>query len=178
MKIYVNKLKIGDYKDIRAIILDIDGVLTDGTFGYGETSEIKFFNTLDGTAVVAAKRLGYIVGAISGRSCTANNRRAQELHFDFLYEGIGTKIVTFEKVLKDFHLRPAECLYMGDDVQDIAIIKIAGIGILTANAPDYLKKYADYVTQNKGGRGAVREAVEKLFKETGQMDKFLALYGI
>lgn len=166
------------FEKIKAIILDIDGVMTDGSFGYGKSDELKFFHTLDGVILNTARKFGYIVGAISGRSCEANKRRAKELHFDFLYEEIGTKMEIFEKVLVDFHLKPEECLYMGDDVQDIAIIRRVGIGALPANAPEYLQKYGDIVTHNRGGHGAVREMVEKLFVETGQMDKFLAIYGI
>lgn len=167
-----------NFKNIKAIIFDIDGVMTDGSFGYGEKDEIKFFHTLDGVILNAARNFGYIVGAISGRSCEANKRRAAELHFDFLYEEISTKMEIFEKVLMNFHLQPDECLYMGDDVQDIAIIKRAGIGVLPANAPQYLQQYGDFVTKKSGGHGAIREIVEKLFVERGQMDKFLNLYGI
>lgn len=163
---------------IRALIFDIDGVMTDGTFGYSSVDEIKFFNTQDGIAILYARNFGYIVGAISGRACAANKRRAEELHFDFLYEEIGTKMEIFERILKDFNLTADECLYMGDDLQDIAVIKRAGIGVMPANAPKYLYCWADFITISKGGHGAVREIIDHLFDETGQKEKLYSLYGI
>jgi 3-deoxy-D-manno-octulosonate 8-phosphate phosphatase (KDO 8-P phosphatase) len=169
---------INKFNNIKAIVLDIDGVMTDGTFGYGNDDEIKFFSTQDGVAIISAKKLGYIVGAISGRSCSANYRRAKELQFDFLYEEISTKIDAFEKILTNFNLNSNECLYMGDDLQDIAVIMKAGVGVMPANAPKYIHCYADYVTTKNGGDGAIREIVDLLIEKTGQRNKIFDFYGI
>ena len=166
------------FHDIRAIILDIDGVLTDGTFGYSDNDEIKFFNAQDGLAIIAARRLGYIVGAISGRACTANRRRADELHFHFLYESIGTKIEVLYNILNTYHLTAEQCLYMGDDIQDVPVIKKVGIGAMPANAPEYIHRYADYITEKSGGSGAVREMIDNLLLATGKREELLKLYGV
>jgi 3-deoxy-D-manno-octulosonate 8-phosphate phosphatase (KDO 8-P phosphatase) len=165
-------------KKIRAIILDIDGVLTNGQFGYSASDEIKFFHARDGTAVVMARRAGLIVGAISGREAEANRRRAKELGFDFLYEGKKEKQKVFEEILARFNLTPAECLYIGDDVQDAAIIQEVGIGVFVGDAPDYLDQFCDMRTRAPGGFGAVREVVDWLLQAQGKWQEALKAYGI
>ena len=165
-------------KKIKAIVTDIDGVMTDGRFGYSESGEVKFFNTQDGMAFVLAKKLGYIIGAISGRAAVANQRRAKELKFDFLFENISTKSEAFNEVLDKYKIKAEECLYIGDDIQDVCLVQKAGIGVLTANAPVYLHVYADIVTKKPGGHGAVREVVDWLIDITGKKNEILKLYGV
>ena len=165
-------------KKIKVIITDIDGVMTDGRFGYSESDEIKFFNTQDGHGFVLAKKLGYIIGAVSGRSAVANQRRAKELKFDFLFEDISTKLQAFSEILEKYKVSAEECLYIGDDIQDICLVQKAGIGVLTANAPEYLHIYADMVTKKPGGHGAVREVVDWLIDITGKKNEILKLYDI
>jgi 3-deoxy-D-manno-octulosonate 8-phosphate phosphatase (KDO 8-P phosphatase) len=165
-------------KKIKAIILDIDGVLTNGQFGYSASDEIKFFHSRDGTAVVMARRAGLIVGAISGREAEANRRRAKELGFDFLYERKKEKQAVFEEIMARFALIPEECLYIGDDVQDAAIILQVGIGVFVGDAPDYLDQFCDIRTQAPGGHGAVREVVDWLVQAHGKWQEALKAYGI
>lgn len=165
-------------KKIKAIIMDIDGVLTNGQFGYSSSDEIKFFHTRDGTAIVMARRTGLIVGAISGREAEANRRRGKELGFDFLYEGKKEKQHIFEDILAKFALTPDECLYIGDDVQDAAIIQQAGIGVFVGDAPDYLDQFGDMRTRALGGHGAVREVVDWLLKAQNKWADVLKTYGL
>lgn len=165
-------------KKIKMIILDIDGVLTNGQFGYSSSDEIKFFHSRDGTAIVMARRAGLIVGAISGREAEANRRRAKELGFDFLYEGNREKQMIFEEILAKFGLTPAECLYIGDDVQDAAIIQQVGIGVFVGDAPDYLDQFGDMRTNALGGYGAVREVVDWLLKAQSKWADVLNTYGL
>lgn len=162
--------------EIKAIVLDIDGVLTDGRVGYGETDEIKFFHVRDGHGLKMAKRAGLKVGALSGRSAGANRRRAKELDFDFFYEGQKDKKSAFQKLLEDNGLSGRECLYMGDDVVDIPPMRASGIAVTVADAPADMDRFVDMRTKLPGGHGAVREIVEWLLKEQGKWDSLMARY--
>ncbi len=163
---------------IKAVVLDIDGVLTNGLIGYSGVSgeEIKFFHVRDGHGIKLAKRAGLLVGALSGRTAAANKKRAAELEFDFLYEGKKDKGAAFEVLLKEFNLKDEECLYIGDDVVDIPILKRAGMAVTVADAPEYMDEYCDLRTSCKGGEGAVREVLEMLLKEKGQWDALMQKY--
>ena len=163
---------------IKALILDIDGVLTNGLIGYSGISgeEIKFFHVRDGHGIKMAKRAGLKVGALSGRTAGANKKRAVDLEFDFLYEGKKDKGAAFEVLLKELNLKESECLYIGDDVVDIPILRRAGMAVTVADAPDYMDEYCDFRTSRKGGEGAVREAIEMLLKEKGQWEDLMRKY--
>ncbi len=163
-------------KKIKAILLDIDGVLTDGRCGYSENDEIKFFNVRDGHGIKMAMRAGLIVGAVSGRSAKANKKRADELGFSFLYENQKDKREAFNKLLVDFDLKPEECLYVGDDVIDIPIMTKVGIAVTVADSPDYIGDFCDIRTKNAGGHGAVREVLDWLIKEQGKWDELMQRY--
>lgn len=161
---------------IKAVILDIDGVLTDGRVGYGAGEEIKFFHVRDGHAIKLAQRGGLIVGAISGRSAKANQRRAEELAFDFLFEGRADKRTAFDEVLTRFRLRPEECLYIGDDQIDIPVMRMAGIAATVADAPAEMDGFCDWRSVLPGGHGAVREIIERLLKEQGKWESLCGKY--
>jgi len=163
---------------IKAVVLDIDGVLTNGLIGYSGVAgeEMKFFHVRDGHGIKLAKRAGLMVGALSGRTAGANKKRAAELEFDFLYEGKKDKGAAFEVLLKELNLKEDECLYIGDDVVDIPILRRAGIAVTVADAPDYMDEYCDFRTSCKGGEGAVREVLEMLLKEKGQWDDLMRKY--
>ncbi len=163
--------------EIKALIMDIDGVLTDGRIGYGLDQEMKFFHVRDGHGIKMAKRAGLKVGAISGRSATANRIRSAELGLDFIYEGCKKKGETFSRLLSETGLQANECLYIGDDVVDVPIFRRAGIAVTVADAPDYLDEYCDFRTRLAGGYGAVREVIDWLLREqgkwAGQMERYL-----
>ena len=163
---------------IKALVLDIDGVLTNGLIGYSGIAgeEIKFFHVRDGHGIKLAKRAGLKVGAISGRTAGANKKRAAELEFDFLCEGEKDKSAAFEVLLKEFNLKDEECLYIGDDVVDIPILRRVGMAVTVADAPEYMDEYCDFRTSRKGGEGAVREVIEILLKEKGQWEDLLRKY--
>ena len=120
---------------IRAVILDVDGVLTDGRIGYGGgPEEFKFFDVRDGHGVKLLRRAGLRVGMLSGRESAANRRRADELGLDFVYQGEKDKRAALEKLLGEQHLDAPECLYVGDDVVDIPVMRRVGIGVAVADA--------------------------------------------
>jgi 3-deoxy-D-manno-octulosonate 8-phosphate phosphatase (KDO 8-P phosphatase) len=161
---------------IKALVLDIDGVLTDGRMGYGDNDEIKFFNVHDGHGIKMLMRAGFKVGALSGRQAKANQRRAKELGFDFLYENKKNKKEAFAILLKENSLKAEECLYVGDDVVDLPVLRQVGIAVTVANAPEYMNEYIDFRTKAKGGHGAVREVCEWLMKQRGEWDKQMERY--
>ncbi len=166
-------------RQIRLVLLDVDGVLTDGRIGYfGETGEVKFFNVRDGHAVKLLRRAGIKVGLLSGRAAAANRRRAAELGMDCVYENVKDKRATFPRLLAEHGHTPDECLYMGDDVVDIPVLRAAGIGVAVADAPPEVKAAADWCTRAQGGAGAVREAAVWLLEKQGKwaevMERYLA----
>ncbi|MPM40827.1 3-deoxy-D-manno-octulosonate 8-phosphate phosphatase KdsC [bioreactor metagenome] len=168
------------WRKIRAIVLDIDGILTDGRIGYGGGSgeEIKFFHVRDGHGIKLALRAGLLVGALSGRQSEANRRRAEELGFSFLYEKKHDKLAAFQELLAEHRLEAGECLYMGDDVVDLPVMRTVGIAVTVADAPDYMDTAARWRTAAAGGCGAVREAIERLLLESGRWDAVMARYGL
>ena len=162
---------------IKAIVLDIDGVLTDGRIGYSEnTNEIKYFNVKDGLAIAFARSSGLLVGIISGRNSRANKIRAEELKLDFIYEKKLDKSEAFSLLLRENKLKPEECLYIGDDIIDIPPVKKAGIGVAVGDASEDLVKYCDLKTKAYGGKGAVREVIEWLLKEQGKWEILVSKY--
>lgn len=161
---------------IKAVILDIDGVLTDGRIGYDGSGEIKFFHVRDGHGIKLAKRAGLKVGALSGRGAAANRQRTTELGFDFVYEDRKDKLSAFELLLAENGLKAEECLYVGDDLVDAPVLKMAGIGVAVADAPAELDRFCALRTKLPGGRGAVREVMEWLLKEQGKWEELLKKY--
>lgn len=162
---------------IKAIVLDVDGVLTDGKIGYSHTNdEIKFFDVKDGFAINLALRAGFKVGILSGRASKANTIRGQELGFSFIYEGEKNKNEGFNKLLIEQGLQDYECLYMADDIIDTQVLKRAGVAVVPKDAVKELDNYYDFKTSAYGGRGAVREAIVWLLKETGKWDSLIQKY--
>ena len=163
---------------IKAVILDVDGVLTDGRIGYRGDSEedLKFYDVRDGHGIKLALRCGLKVGILSGRQSGANRKRAQELELTFIYESVKNKGEGLQTLLAEHDLTPEECMYIGDDVVDIPPMKRCGFSVAVANGVEELDLVADYRTRNNGGKGAVREAIELLLKEQGKWDGIIQRY--
>ena len=162
---------------IKAVILDVDGVLTDGRFGYGVgDGEIKFFHARDGHALKLLQRAEIRTGILSGRSSEANTRRAQELSMDFVYQGEKDKGEAFDRLLAAADLEAGEVLYVGDDLVDLPVLRRAGVGVAVADAIPEAKATADWTTTEKGGHGAVREVAVWLLKEQGRWESVFARY--
>ena len=161
---------------IKAVILDVDGVLTDGRVGYGATETYKFFDIRDGHMIRMALRAGLLVGILSGRKDPANRRRAEELEMSFILEGQHDKRVAFEGLLRAHQLAANECLYVGDDVVDLPVMRRVGVAVCVADAPAEVAAHAHWRTTAPGGRGAVRETLVWLLKEQGRWDEAMARY--
>jgi 3-deoxy-D-manno-octulosonate 8-phosphate phosphatase (KDO 8-P phosphatase) len=170
----INKM---DLKPIKLLAMDVDGVLTDGTITIcSDGSESKSFHLLDGHGIKMWQRAGLKTAMISGRESAVTKKRAEELKIEFLYQPCQQKLVCFEKLLSDTGLEAKNIAYIGDDLLDIPIVKRAGFGAAVANGVDELKGYAHYVTSRTGGRGAVREVIEYILKNTGQWDALMERY--
>ena len=161
---------------IKALVLDIDGVLTDGRLGYSAGDEVKFFHARDGHGIKMAIRGGILVGVLSGRVAESNRKRAKELGFSFFYEGQKDKRKAFELLLKEQNLKAEECLYMGDDVVDLPPMIKSGIAVTVADAPEYMDKYCDFRTVKGGGQGAVREVIDWLLMKQGKWEQQMERY--
>lgn len=168
MKKLSNKALTNKMKKIELFVFDVDGVLTDNTVFMGRGgAEFKRFCIADGMAVYIARRAGIPTAFISGRKSPATTSRAKELGVKDLYQYAGPKRKPFEKLIKKYKLRPEQTAFMGDDVIDIALMKIAGVSGTVPHAPDYVKKYADIVTEQQAGLGAAREFVDMVLKAKG-----------
>jgi 3-deoxy-D-manno-octulosonate 8-phosphate phosphatase (KDO 8-P phosphatase) len=164
-------------KEIRLILLDVDGVLTDGRLGMtAAAEEIKFFSVYDGLAIRLAQKAGLEVGFLSGRSSQEVELRARELGVEIVVQGSRDKIKDLEQILSERHLEASQVAYMGDDLPDLSVLKRVGFSAAPANAAEAVRESVDYVTQRKGGEGAVREVVDLLLKATGKWDGILSQF--
>ncbi len=169
--------QLKDLSEIKAVVLDIDGVLTDGRIGYhSDSNEIKFFHVRDGHGIVLARRAGLKVGILSGRRSPANETRANELKLDFLVQGCHDKGEGFETLLQDLNLTAEECMYIGDDVVDAPPMSRAGFAVAVGDAVPELDQVCHFRTKHAGGQGAVREAIEFLLKGQKKWDGLLSRY--
>ena len=159
---------------IKALIFDVDGVLTDGKIIYDESGkEIKAFNVKDGLIIAHLRKANIIVGAISGRESAAVSKRASELKMDFCHQGIVDKASVFLKLIEYYKLKKKETAYIGDDINDVSVLRQAGLAICPADAPVYVKKIAAITTETKGGQGVLREAADLLLASRGYFEKML-----
>jgi 3-deoxy-D-manno-octulosonate 8-phosphate phosphatase (KDO 8-P phosphatase) len=159
---------------IKAIFFDVDGVLSDGKIIYDETGrEIKNFNVKDGQIISFLRKAGIITGAISGRESGATTKRCAELKIDFCHQGILDKALTFEKLVKHYKLKAKEVAFIGDDINDLVVFKLAGLSACPADTFDYVKEKVDVVTFAKGGRGVLREIADLVLAARGEFEKIL-----
>jgi 3-deoxy-D-manno-octulosonate 8-phosphate phosphatase (KDO 8-P phosphatase) len=159
---------------IKLLLLDVDGVLTDGTVVvHADGTESKRFDIKDGAALVWAQRLGLRVGWLSARPSSVTARRAAELRVKLLVETSQPKIAAYEQILRRQKLTDADVAYMGDDLLDLPVLGRAGLSLAPADAVVEVRERVHHVTRAPGGRGAVREAVELLLRAQGHWDGFV-----
>ena len=162
---------------IKLLLLDCDGVLTDGRLWLLEDGdEHKSFNTKDGLCMELLRRAGLRSGVITGRSSTALARRAAELGIEFLRQGNEQKIAAFEEVLHSAGVKEEEVAFVGDDLSDIPLMRRAEFAVAVADAVEETRAAAHYVTQARGGRGAVREVIEIILKSQGRWHDLVEKY--
>jgi 3-deoxy-D-manno-octulosonate 8-phosphate phosphatase (KDO 8-P phosphatase) len=173
----------GRASKIRMLLMDVDGVLTDGKLYNvpapdGSMAETKGFDSQDGIALQWLNRLGIAGGVISGRVSPATTERAKQVKFKYVYQGHTEKIPILQEILADAKMDASEVAYIGDDFTDVVVMRRVGLAIATANARPEVKPLAHYVTQAAGGQGAVREVVELLLKAQGRWDEILKHYEV
>ena len=157
-------------KKIRLLILDVDGVLTDGRIIYDSKGrDLKLFDVHDGLGVYLLNRMGIKTILITAKGSRAIKPRARDMHVDKIYENIVPKTKVYEKILSDYKIKHEEVCFVGDDLVDIGILKKVGLPIAVANAVPEVKQISSYTTQKKGGRGAVREVAEFILKSKNKL---------
>ena len=159
---------------IKLVLLDVDGTLTDGGIYRGNNGEeLKRFNVKDGYAIVNTQKLGIEFGIITGRKSELVEIRAKELKIKYLYQGISEKTVILEEIMKKDGLSKEEIAYMGDDLNDLLIMKQVGLSGTPKDAVDEVIQVTDFVSKKNGGSGAVREFIEHILKKDGKWEIFL-----
>jgi 3-deoxy-D-manno-octulosonate 8-phosphate phosphatase (KDO 8-P phosphatase) len=156
-------------KRVRLLLLDVDGVMTDGRLGFdGAGREFKFFYARDGIGIKLLQRAGLGVGILSGRKARVVELRAKELGIDLLLQKVQDKARGLEAVLRRERLRPDQICYVGDDLVDLPVLLEVGLAVAVADAVPEVKAAAHFVTRSPGGRGAVREICEGILKAQGK----------
>lgn len=164
-------------QNVKLIVLDVDGTLTDGTLLYGpDGAHSKAFHVADGLGIVMARAMGLRVAVISGRSSRAVETRMAELKVTDLVQNCGDKATALRALLDRYTLTPAEAAYVGDDINDLPAFDVVGVKIAVADASELVKARADWVTPRPGGLGAVRDAIEEILRRQGRLDEAVAVY--
>jgi 3-deoxy-D-manno-octulosonate 8-phosphate phosphatase (KDO 8-P phosphatase) len=156
---------------IKLLLLDCDGVLTDGRLYFSAGGEeLKVFDVQDGLGIVSWIREGNMVGIISGRESEIVDQRAEELGIQIVRQRVNNKVETAREIWAETGIKPQETAFIGDDIPDIELIREAEVGIAVANAVEEVKAAADQITSKEGGRGAVREAIDLLMRRNATRD--------
>jgi len=168
---------------IRLLLMDVDGVLTDGKLysvpdAAGNMVETKGFDTQDGVSLQWLSWKGIQTGVISGRNSPATEERARQCGMTYVYQGHLEKIPILEEILERSGLTSSQVAYIGDDLTDVVVMNRVGLSVAPANARPEVKRSAMHVTENPGGRGAVREVAELLLRAQGHWNDLLRKYEI
>lgn len=161
-----NREKTQNISNLKIVLMDCDGVLTDGGMYYSENGdELKKFNTQDGMGIRLLREKGIKVGVITSEKRELNERRASKLCLDYLVQGVQDKISVVKDICDSEHIDLSEVLYIGDDLNDLEVIEQVGIGCSVANGRPEVRKASSYVSVARGGDGAVREIVDWILGE-------------
>jgi len=174
-------LPASDWKDrarnILLLLLDVDGVLTDGRIGFdGAGQEVKFFDVKDGQGIQFLRSAGIEVGILSSRASRPVRKRARDLGIHLVREGVKDKGGELAVIRREKNLRGDEIAYVGDDWVDLPVFRQVGLAVAVADSIPELKKKAHYVTHAAGGRGAVREVCEVILKAQGKWKRITEKY--
>ena len=160
-------------RKIKLLLLDVDGVMTDGRIYYvprpeGGMFETKTFHSRDGIGIRYARDAGLKIGIISGRGSDTVRYRAAELKLDFIEENSTRKIPPYQRILKAAGVKDEEVCYVGDDLVDLPLLKRVGLAVCVQNGHTFLRKHVHYVTKAPGGLGAIREIIEIILDSQGK----------
>ncbi|HOF19197.1 MAG TPA: HAD hydrolase family protein [Phycisphaerae bacterium] len=166
-----------DYSRIELLVLDVDGVMTDGRITLTPAGEeIKSFHVRDGSGMKYWQRVGKKIAILTGRGSPAVLRRAEDLGVDVVRLNCKDKLPAYEQVLSELGVSDEQTAVVGDDLPDLPLVRRAALGVATADAVEELRREADHVTQLPGGEGCVREVIEMILKRAGLWQKVLERY--
>lgn len=164
-------------KDIRLLLLDVDGVMTDGVIAYDNNGvETKHFHVRDGHGLKLLQRAGIEVGIITGRESALVEKRAAELGISRVFQGVKNKLEPYEQILTQSDFKDHQVAYVGDDLIDLPVLRRVGFAVAVADAASELRPYVDYITSASGGQGAVREVCDLILKQSGKWEQVTARY--
>lgn len=164
-------------KSIRMLVLDVDGVLTDGRLFYGTAnSEIKCFNTLDGHGLKLLQQSGVSIAIITGRKSEQVQRRANDLGIQHIIQGREDKFVALQEILSAHPIPLENIAFMGDDWPDLTVMCRVGLALTVPNAHQAVKDYSHWQSEKSGGEGAAREACDLIMKSQNTYNSMLAPY--
>lgn len=164
---------------IKLLLLDVDGVLTDGRIIYDSRGrDMKFFDVHDGLGVYVLRKSGIKTILITAKGSRAIGPRARDMQVEAVFENISPKTAVLDKILKKYDVNIDEICFVGDDLVDLCLMKRVGFPVAVFNACPEIKQAASYITLKEGGRGAVREVAEIILKSQGKWDEVLKLYDI
>lgn len=164
-------------REVQLLLLDVDGVLTDGSISYTDQGvEIKTFHVRDGFGMNLLRKTGVEIGLITARSSEALTRRVQDLNLTHVFQGKRKKVEVYEELLQKLQLEAHQVAYMGDDWLDLALLSRVGFSATVADAASEVREAVDYVTRCPGGRGAVREVCDLIIDAKGLREELLDEY--
>lgn len=165
---------------LKYLVIDVDGTMTDGGVYYDENgNEFKKFNTKDAAGFFAAKQVGMRTVVLTGRECAATARRMKELKVDYVFQNVKNKAEFLMRFMKENDIGKVELGYIGDDLNDLPSMKLAGFAACPLDACTEVKEIADYVSSKIGGGGAVRDCIEHYLREKGMWEStVIEVFGI
>ncbi|PLS01494.1 KdsC family phosphatase [Neobacillus cucumis] len=156
-------------KNIKLIVFDVDGVLTDGKLYIGSDGhEYKAFHTQDGMGISLAHYAGIKTAIITGRTSEAVAKRAKELKINYVFQGIHHKLEVLQQMISEMKISLDEVCYVGDDINDLPILKVCGFGAVPNNAVPLVREQVQFVSQHNGGEGAVRDIIEHILQQSNE----------
>lgn len=162
--------------DIRAIFMDVDGVLTDGGIIIGSGGvELKSFHVRDGMAINIARRTGMTIGFLTSRTSDVVKRRAEELNIDYLFQSVNNKLSKLMEISSSENIPLKDICYIGDDIIDIPILRRVGFSATVSDAPDEVKNCVSYISEKKGGIEAVRDIIQYVLIAQNKWEKTIDL---
>lgn len=171
----INKKILEKAKKIKLVLTDVDGVLTDGTLLYGpEGEEIKKFHVRDGLAIRLLEQNAIKVGILTGRDAPGLRARVKDLNIDIAEFGLKDKIPFYTNIINELNLKDEEVAYIGDDIQDLVVLRKVGLSACVNDAPKYLHPEVDLVLDANGGIGAFRELADIILFAQGKLEKIVS----
>lgn len=176
-KSYVRQKCLPKAAAVQLLLLDVDGVLTDGSITYfGQDNEVKNFHVRDGFGLTLLGKVDVEIGLITARKSRLVQIRAEELGIKHVHQGRKDKVEVFKSILKDVDLGPEQVAYMGDDWLDLPILSLVGLSAAPADCVPEVQERVDYLTGSPGGRGAVREVCDLIIEAKGEYEALLNNY--